>query len=571
MQRVLGVAGLAVGIGTLGVLGLASAAPHLRPTRGAGRCSEAPPWERGSRCCLWSRDSRSAPGCASARSTWGCPPRPGRTGRSTWSKGAGISAVTAAIGGLAAVALVRRFPRTWWAPGAVLVVAYGVVTIWLYPIVIDPVFNKFDKLKPGQLRSEVLRLADRAGVDVGEVYRIDASRRTSAANAYVIGLGHSKRVVLYDNLIDKFPRDEVRVVVAHELGHQKHDDLLRGLAWLAIVAPAGTFLTQALAERFARRDLGTPGGAAGDRAGRRRWRDWGSASRRTPCRGPWRPVPTRLRSSSRATRPTSSTSSAASRYATSRIRTRRGSSTSCSTPTRRTRSGSGSERPSAPSSLAQPVSRKALIERVVRELASYERPSASDGERRAADWLEGEFRAAGCRVRVEEERAHGGYWWPLGLLNAASALAALLGRRVATVVGAVAAAAVYDDVSGRRLWFRRLLPHRPTWNVVAEAGDPHADSHRRLHRPPRRRTQRPCVSPRAAAHRNEAGADAAREGESEHPDHLRNLPRAAAACVVGPARAALAQGQRAHLRRSARRRRWRISAQAASCRARTTT
>ena len=119
------------------------------------------------------------------------------------------------------------------------------------------------------------------------------------------------------------------------------------------------------------------------------------------------------------------------------------------------------------------MSRKALIERVVRELASYERPSASDGERRAADWLAGALRAAGCRVRVEEERAHGGYWWPLGLLNAASALAALLGRRGAAVVGAVAAAAVYDDVSGGWLWFRRLLPRRPTWNVVAEAGDPH--------------------------------------------------------------------------------------------------
>jgi STE24 endopeptidase len=175
-------------------------------------------------------------------------------------KAAGIGAVTAAVGGLAAVALVRRFPRSWWAPGALLVIAYGVVTIWLYPIVIDPVFNDFEKLKPGQLRSDVLELADRAGVDVGEVYRVDASRRTSAANAYVIGLGHSKRVVLYDNLIHGFPRDEVRVVVAHELGHQKHDDLLRGLAWLALVAPAGTFLTQTLAERFARRPLGTPGG-----------------------------------------------------------------------------------------------------------------------------------------------------------------------------------------------------------------------------------------------------------------------------------------------------------------------
>ena len=118
--------------------------------------------------------------------------------------------------------------------------------------------------------------------------------------------------------------------------------------------------------------------------------------------------------------------------------------------------------------------RRALIERVVRELASYERPSASEGERRAAEWLAGELGAAGCRrVRVDEERAHGGYWWPLGLLNAAPALAALAGRRLAALVGGVAAAAVYDDVSGGRLWFRRrLLPHRPTWNVVAETGDP---------------------------------------------------------------------------------------------------
>jgi acetylornithine deacetylase/succinyl-diaminopimelate desuccinylase-like protein len=122
------------------------------------------------------------------------------------------------------------------------------------------------------------------------------------------------------------------------------------------------------------------------------------------------------------------------------------------------------------------VSRRALIERVVRELASYERPSASDGERRAAEWLAGELRAAGCReVRVEEERAHGGYWWPLGLLNGGSALAAMLGRMPAALVGGVASAAVYDDVSGGRLWFRRrTLPHRSTWNVVAEAGDPHA-------------------------------------------------------------------------------------------------
>ena len=282
---------------------------------------------------------------------------------------------------------------------------------------IDPVFNKFDKLPPGQLRSDVLELADRAGVDVGEVYRVDASRRTTAANAYVIGLGHSKRVVLYDNLIDDFPRDEVRAVVAHELGHQKHDDLLRGLAWLALVAPAGTFLAQALAERFARRRaLGTAGRrAAGDRARGRAGRTSAWASRRTCCRARSRRAPTRSRSSSRATR-------ADFINFERRIAIRNISDpdppAALSRPVRhppddKERIGIGRGLPRL-SNLAQPVSRKALIERVVRELASYERPSASDGERRAADWLAGELRAAGCRESGSRRSAHtaatGGRW-----------------------------------------------------------------------------------------------------------------------------------------------------------------
>jgi STE24 endopeptidase len=175
-------------------------------------------------------------------------------------KSAAMGAVFAGIGATIALALVRRFPRHWWAPASLVVVAFGVITIWLFPVVIDPIFNDFEKLPPGQARSDVLELADRAGVDVGEVYSVDASRRTTAANAYVNGLGHSKRVVLYDNLLSGFPRDEVRLVVAHELGHQKHDDLLRGLAWLALVAPAGTFLTQRLAEALGQRRR--PGPAA---------------------------------------------------------------------------------------------------------------------------------------------------------------------------------------------------------------------------------------------------------------------------------------------------------------------
>jgi STE24 endopeptidase len=258
LQRLLGLAGLGVGIGTLAVLA-------VRPPRRLLARLEPRPLLGG---------AAAAAGISLVLVVTGLPIRAWMRARALdvglatqswpdWAvdvvKAAGIGAVTAAIGGLVAMALVRRFPRHWWAPAAVIVVVYGVVTIWLYPILIDPVFNRFDRLPAGKLRSEVLQLADRAGVDVGQVYRVDASRRTTAANAYVIGLGHSKRVVLYDNLIEDFKPGEVRTVVAHELGHQKHDDLLRGLAWLAIVAPAGTFLVQVLSQRLAGRErLGTP-------------------------------------------------------------------------------------------------------------------------------------------------------------------------------------------------------------------------------------------------------------------------------------------------------------------------
>ncbi len=257
VQRLLGLAGLGIGIGTLALLAWRQpwrlmTRLERRPLLGgaaAGAGISLVLVVTGLPVNAWMRARSLDVGLATQ--SW-----------PDWAldvvKAAGIGAVTAAIGGLIAMALVRRFPRRWWAPAALLVLVYGVVTIWLYPIVIDPVFNRFDKLPQGKLRSEVLQLADQAGVDVGQVYRVDASRRTSAANAYVIGLGHSKRVVLYDNLIDDFSPGEVRTVVAHELGHQKHDDLLRGLAWLAIVAPAGTFLVQALAERAGPRRLGTP-------------------------------------------------------------------------------------------------------------------------------------------------------------------------------------------------------------------------------------------------------------------------------------------------------------------------
>src|SRR5688500_13479839 len=92
------------------------------------------------------------------------------------AKAAGISALFAAGGAAAGVALWRRFERRWWIPASAAVLAVSAVFVYASPLVIEPLFNDFDELPDGRLRADVLELGERAGVDVGEVYRIDASR-----------------------------------------------------------------------------------------------------------------------------------------------------------------------------------------------------------------------------------------------------------------------------------------------------------------------------------------------------------------------------------------------------------
>jgi STE24 endopeptidase len=161
-------------------------------------------------------------------------------------KSAGISATLAAAGGAATVAATRRYPRGWWAPAGGGSVVFGALLAALAPVVLDPIFNDFTPLPEGETRSDVLALAEAAGVRVGEVYSVDASRRTTAANAYVTGLGPTKRVVLFDTLLDRYSRDEVRLVVAHELAHVRHRDVARGVLHAAVVAPATALAAQRL-------------------------------------------------------------------------------------------------------------------------------------------------------------------------------------------------------------------------------------------------------------------------------------------------------------------------------------
>jgi STE24 endopeptidase len=173
------------------------------------------------------------------------------------AKASVIQTVFAAGAGAAVIAGTRRFPRGWWAPMGAGTVAFGAGLAALAPVVLDPIFNKFEPLPEGELRSDVLALAREAGVTVGEVYSVDASRRTTAANAYVTGLGPTKRVVLFDTLLDRYSRDEIRLVVAHELAHVRHRDVRRGLAYAAIVSPAAALAVQRLSWELSP-ERGTP-------------------------------------------------------------------------------------------------------------------------------------------------------------------------------------------------------------------------------------------------------------------------------------------------------------------------
>jgi STE24 endopeptidase len=167
----------------------------------------------------------------------------------TWSswwvdtaKSWAISAVLGALALLAVFAIIRATPRWWWAWAAAGAAVLVFVLSFAYPVLFEPIFNKFTPMPDTPLRAELVAMADRDGVPVKDVLVADASRRTTALNAYVSGYGASRRIVVYDTLLRDAPPAEVKLVVAHELGHAKRNDVLYGTAIGALGTAAGVCL-----------------------------------------------------------------------------------------------------------------------------------------------------------------------------------------------------------------------------------------------------------------------------------------------------------------------------------------
>ena len=148
------------------------------------------------------------------------------------------------------MALATWLGRSWWLVGGPAFAGAGVVLILAQPLVIQPLFNRFHPLPNRELAGQIEALARREGVKVDAVQVADASRQTTAPNAYVAGIGPTRRVVLFDNLLDgRFTRAEILSVAAHELAHVGRRHLWKGLAWFALIVIPCTFLVAWITER----------------------------------------------------------------------------------------------------------------------------------------------------------------------------------------------------------------------------------------------------------------------------------------------------------------------------------
>jgi STE24 endopeptidase len=177
-------------------------------------------------------------------------------------KAAALGVVVVAVLVPAAYALIRARPGSWWVVGALAAAALTVLLSFVLPVLVEPLFNRFAPLPDGPLRSELLDLAARDGVAVRDVLVADASRRTTALNAYVSGFGRTRRIVVHDTLLGQAPEPEVRLVVAHELGHAAASDVLRGTLLGALAAALGVVvlgLAATSADLLALADAPAPG------------------------------------------------------------------------------------------------------------------------------------------------------------------------------------------------------------------------------------------------------------------------------------------------------------------------
>ena len=122
--------------------------------------------------------------------------------------------------------LIIKFPKRWWIIAASILILFFLLGNFVYPVIIDPIFYNFTVLKDETLQKDISLITEKAGIKVSNVLIADASRKTNTVNAYFYGIGSTKRIVIYDNLLINHSREEVLSVIAHEVGHWQYRHIL---------------------------------------------------------------------------------------------------------------------------------------------------------------------------------------------------------------------------------------------------------------------------------------------------------------------------------------------------------
>ena len=138
------------------------------------------------------------------------------------------------------------FTEIWWLLLASTMFIFIILSIYIYPTYISPIFNKFDNLDDDVIKSEIRDLSKQTNFSINNLYVMDKSKRTKHPNAYFTGFKNNRRIVFYDTLIDLLSPKEIKAVLAHEIGHYKHNHIIKSLLVSTAVIFIGMFYLSSL-------------------------------------------------------------------------------------------------------------------------------------------------------------------------------------------------------------------------------------------------------------------------------------------------------------------------------------
>jgi STE24 endopeptidase len=147
----------------------------------------------------------------------------------SWLPGSFIALMNALFIAVVVFGLMRRFPRAWWIIATVVLFSIGILFGMLSPVTVDKLANNFTPLEDGPMRDKITAFAKKAGMPLPPIFVVDKSKTTKHTNAYYTGIGPTKRIVLYDTLVEKNEVESVESIMAHEAGHWKHSHIMKGI------------------------------------------------------------------------------------------------------------------------------------------------------------------------------------------------------------------------------------------------------------------------------------------------------------------------------------------------------